>query len=44
MAFGPENMGMEPSIIRKRVDEALEAVGMQEYKDKGPHLLSGNAE
>ena len=41
MAFGPENMGMEPSIIRKRVDEALEAVGMQEYKDKGPHLLSG---
>ena len=41
VAFGPENMGMEPSIIRKRVDEALEAVGMQEYKDKGPHLLSG---
>ena len=41
VAFGPENMGMEPSIIRNRVDEALEAVGMQEYKDKGPHLLSG---
>ena len=41
VAFGPENMGMEPSIIRQRVDEALEAVGMQEYKDKGPHLLSG---
>ena len=30
VAFGPENMGMEPSIIRQRVDEALEAVGMQE--------------
>ena len=41
VAFGPENMGMEPSIIRQRGDEALEAVGMQEYKDKGPHLLSG---
>ena len=41
VAFGPENMGMEPSIIRQRVHEALEAVGMQEYKDKGPHLLSG---
>lgn len=41
VAFGPENMGMEPSIIRQRVDEALEAVGMQEYKNKGPHLLSG---
>lgn len=41
VAFGPENIGMEPSIIRQRVDEALKAVGMQEYKDKGPHLLSG---
>ena len=32
VAFGPENLGIEPSEIRKRVDDALELVGMSEYK------------
>lgn len=41
VAFGPENMGMDPALIRARVDEALALVGMSEYKDKEPHLLSG---
>ena len=41
VAFGPENMGMDPVLIRQRVDEALAAVGMSQYKEKGPHLLSG---
>lgn len=41
VAFGPENLGVEPSEIRKRVDEALKAVGMFEFKDREPHKLSG---
>ncbi|MDU6742849.1 energy-coupling factor transporter ATPase [Peptoniphilus harei] len=41
VAFGPENMGIEPSEIRKRVDSSLEDVGMAEYKKNAPHLLSG---
>lgn len=41
VAFGPENLGVEPSEIRKRVDSALKAVGMYEYKDSAPHKLSG---
>ncbi len=41
VAFGPENMGMDPVLIRQRVDEALKLVGMEEFKNKGPHLLSG---
>lgn len=41
VAFGPENLGVEPSEIRKRVDEALKAVGMYEFKDREPHKLSG---
>ena len=41
VAFGPENLGVEPKEIRKRVDEALERVNMYEYKKHGPHLLSG---
>lgn len=41
VAFGPENLSIEPKEIRKRVDEALKAVDMYEYKDKAPHLLSG---
>lgn len=41
VAFGPENMGMDPVLIRQRVDEALNLVGMAEFKNKGPHLLSG---
>lgn len=41
VAFGPENLGIEPSEIRRRVDSALEGVEMGEYKKKAPHLLSG---
>lgn len=41
VAFGPENLGIEPSEIRKRVDESLEKVGMTKYKRHAPHLLSG---
>ncbi len=41
VAFGPENLGIEPSEIRKRVDDSLKAVGMYEYRKHGPHKLSG---
>lgn len=41
VAFGPENLGVDPKEIRKRVDESLKAVGMYEYKDSAPHKLSG---
>lgn len=41
VAFGPENIGMEPDKIRELVDEALDSVHMGQYADKVPHLLSG---
>jgi len=41
VAFGPENLGVEPSEIRKRVDGALKTVEMTEYTTHSPHLLSG---
>ena len=41
VAFGPENLGVEPKEIRRRVDEALKNVQMYEYKKHAPHLLSG---
>ena len=41
VAFGPENLGIDPAEIRRRVDSALEGVEMGDYKDKAPHLLSG---
>ena len=41
VAFGPENLGLAPEEIRKRVDFALKAVGMYELKDREPHNLSG---
>jgi energy-coupling factor transport system ATP-binding protein len=41
VAFGPENQGIEPKEIRKRVDEALKIVEMEEFKKHAPHLLSG---
>ncbi|HEX2925805.1 MAG TPA: ATP-binding cassette domain-containing protein, partial [Ruminiclostridium sp.] len=41
VAFGPENLGVEPSEIRRRVDEALETVGISEFKKNAPHMLSG---
>ena len=41
VAFGPENLGLPREEIRKRVDEALEDVGMTEYMHHAPHRLSG---
>lgn len=41
IAFGPENMGVEPKEIRKRVDEALATVRMSEYATHTPSKLSG---
>ena len=41
VAFGPENLGIPREEIRKRVDEALEDVGMTEYMHHAPHRLSG---
>ncbi len=41
VAFGPENLGIEPDEIRKRVDLALNAVGMYEYRNHDCHKLSG---
>ena len=40
-AFGLENLGVEPTLIRKRVDEALAAVGMADYANASPSMLSG---
>ena len=41
VAFGPENLGIQPDEIRKRVDEALSAVGMTDYAEHAVHHLSG---
>ncbi len=41
VAFGPENLGIEPAEIRRRVDESLLSVDMYELRKKAPHLLSG---
>lgn len=41
VAFGPENLGIEPKEIRRRVDDALKSVGMYEYRFHEPHKLSG---
>ena len=41
VAFAPENLGVPSDEIRKRVDDALEAVGMTQYVKHAPHLLSG---
>ena len=41
VAFGPENLGVDPKEIRERVDDSLKAVGMYEYRKHAPHLLSG---
>ncbi|MEJ8785236.1 energy-coupling factor transporter ATPase [Peptoniphilus sp. HCN-40583] len=41
VAFGAENLAVEQSDLRRRVDEALAAVEMTEYKDDQPHKLSG---
>lgn len=41
IAFGPENLGLEPAEIRKRVDTALKMVSMEDYAKYPPYLLSG---
>ena len=41
VAFGPENLGLAPTTIRERVDNALKAVGMYEFRNSTPHHLSG---
>lgn len=41
VAFGVENLGVEPKEIRKRVDNALKTVGMYEHRLKAPNKLSG---
>ena len=41
VAFGPENLGVHPEEIRRRVNEALKAVGMEAYARSAPHMLSG---
>ncbi len=41
VAFGPENQGVDPKLIRKIVDESLKKVDMFEYRKRPPHLLSG---
>ncbi len=41
VAFGPENLGIEPSEIRRRVDDALRSVNMYDLREREPHKLSG---
>ena len=41
VAFGPENLGLAPDVIRARVDNALKAVNMYEFRKSTPHRLSG---
>lgn len=41
VAFALENMGIPPEEIRRRVDDALKAVGMYEFREHAPHKLSG---
>jgi len=41
VAFGAENLGLPPSEVRARVDEALRLTGLSEYRNHAPHLLSG---
>ena len=41
VAFGPENLGIPPEEIRRRVDQALRAVDMYDYRGHAPHKLSG---
>ena len=41
VAFGPENLGHDPDVIRTEVDQALKAVDMYEFRKSTPHRLSG---
>ncbi|NLJ85397.1 MAG: energy-coupling factor transporter ATPase, partial [Firmicutes bacterium] len=41
VAFGPENLGLKRELIRERIDEALQIVGMSDFSKAAPHNLSG---
>ncbi|KAB3535502.1 energy-coupling factor transporter ATPase [Alkaliphilus pronyensis] len=41
VAFGPENLGLQPNEIRNRIESSLKVVDMEEFRHKAPHLLSG---
>ena len=41
IAFGAENMGVPPAEIQRRVDQAISVMGLEELRDKAPHMLSG---
>ena len=41
VAFAPENLGVEPKEIRRRVDDALKQVDMYDFREHAPHQLSG---
>jgi len=41
IAFAPENLGLEPAEIRRRVDDAIKAVGLEKHIKDAPHKLSG---
>lgn len=41
VAFGPENLGIDPAVIQKYVDESLEIMHLTDIRDKAPHMLSG---
>ena len=41
VAFGPENLGIDPVEIRARVEKSLQAVNMGRFRKKAPHMLSG---
>jgi len=41
VAFGLENLGIEPTLMKKRVEDALALVGLKHLRNHAPHLLSG---
>ncbi|MCL6451982.1 MAG: ATP-binding cassette domain-containing protein, partial [Acetobacteraceae bacterium] len=41
IAFGAENMSVPPAEIQRRVDQAISVMGLEELRDKAPHMLSG---
>jgi len=41
VAFGPENLGIDPQEIRERVQASLQSVNMGDFRKKAPHMLSG---
>jgi len=41
VAFALENMGVEPAEIRRRIDDAMQNIGIYQHREKGPHQLSG---